>query len=500
MRINKLKIFGGILVTFLVTITACDDEVTLSNLNGVVPESFFKKKSDIEAASVSVYSYLQTQGLYQRYAYVIPDLMSDEMVPSGDPNFKPPYDYGIIASSEITNRYWKDCYKGILRTNYVIGNEQTMLDNMTAVSDYGIGDVNQAVGEAHFLRGFYYFLLVKRYGGVPLSITFPDTEGSARATEEETYDLVIADFKKASELLGDKSTIDEGRVSKGAALGMLGKANLFRENYQEAKVALDAVTGYSLLPAEQYTDNFNVGGEFNDEESMFEVNFTSDNDAATQWTAEGEGLNEITYHAQEYSGWGNARPSQKMVNEFEVDDPRKQLSILEDGETHGPTNVDVWGGGTVWFKYSDLYETSATTPASATNTRILRYADVVLMKAEVANKMNDDASAITYLNEIRNRFNLDLYGSAEMDTKGYPVDTPDNVFKAIVHERMVELCAEQHRFDDLVRWGLDATELVLDNDGNARNYNPATSKFLPIPQDEINTNPNLSQSDQNPGF
>jgi len=499
MKINKLKHIGVFVVIIIITIVSCDDEVTLPNLNSIVPETFFTKRSDIEAASAAAYTHLQTQGLYQRYGYIIPDLMSDEMVPSGDENFLPPYAYDLSATNSIVEAYWQSCYKGILIANYVIRNEATMRANLTAVSDYSETDINQAVGEGHFMRGLYYYFLVKRYGGVPMPLS--DVEVAlSRSSEEAVYNQIISDFEQASlKLLGKEDLPSQrARACKGAALGMLGKVNLHRNNLQAAKDALDAITGYSLLPAENYTDNFNVAGEFNDQESMFEVNFTNDNDDS--WAGQGEGLNEITFHAQEYAGWGNARPSQKIIDEFEADDPRKQLSILEDGETHGPTDTDVWGGGTVWFKYSDLYENSATVPESTTNTRILRYADVILMKAEVANKMGDDSSAIEYLNEIRNRFSLPLYGSAEMDARGYPVTTSDEVFAAIVHERMVELCGEQHRFDDLVRWGLDAVELQVDDSGVSRGYNPDVHKFIPIPQKEIDVNPNLTQADQNPGY
>lgn len=488
------------MVAALITVVSCDDEVTLSNLNSIVPETFFKKKSDIEAASAAAYTHLQTQGLYQRYAYILPDLMSDEMTPSGDENYLPPYSFNLSATNPIVEAYWQSCYKGILIANYVIRNEETMDANLTG-SDYSQVDIDQAVGEGHFMRGMYYFLLVKRYGGVPMPLTdIVVPEGLPKSTEEAVYTQIIEDFTQASLKLKDKSGLagQRARASKGAALGMLGKVNLYRENYQEAKDALDAITGYSLLPAANYTDNFNVAGEFNDQESMFEVNFTSDNDDS--WAGQGEGLNEITFHAQEYAGWANATPSQKMLDEFETDDPRKELSVLEDGDTHGPTGTDVWGGGTVWYKYSDLYENSATAPESVTNTRFLRYADVILMKAEVANKLGDDTSAIDYLNEIRDRFSLPLYGSAEMDSRGYPVGTPAEVFDAVVHERMVELCAEQQRFDDLVRWGLDATELELDNSGAQRGYESTIHKFIPIPQAEINVNENLSQADQNPGY
>ena len=95
---------------------------------------------------------------------------------------------------------------------------------------------------------------------------------------------------------------------------------------------------------------------------------------------------------------------------------------------------------------------------------------------------------------------MPLYGTPEMDAAGYPVDTPSGVFDAIVHERMIELCGEQVRFDDLVRWNLDAQEITTNNAGQSRGYNPKIHRLMPIPQVEIDTNDGIGPEDQNPGY
>ena len=198
---------------------------------------------------------------------------------------------------------------------------------------------------------------------------------------------------------------------------------------------------------------------------------------------------------------GNATPSQKMIDEFEEDDPRFKSAILLNGDSYGPGNsfTNTLRPAT-WYKFSQLYENEVVTQNGSTNVRFLRYADVVLMQAEAEHFLNNDLRAIEFLNQIRQRAELPLYGTPEMDARGYPVATPEGVFSAIVHERMVELCAEQHRYDDLVRWGLDAQELAVDDNGNSRGYTPSIHRLMPIPQVEIDANEMITPEDQNPGY
>jgi hypothetical protein len=501
-KVFNLKVFTLLAFALCVVVISCDDDVEVANTNALNPSIFFENKAQLESASAALYAHLQTPGLYQRYGYILPDTFSDEMRPSGDPNFLPSYRFTLDASLVQTSDYWAQCYNGIAKSNFILDNEEKIRGNsLISTSGFSEQDADNALGEAYFMRALHYWLLARRYGGVPLRVT-QSVEGLPRSTEDETYALIIDDFDKASQLLFSKEATDEGRATQGAAYGMLGKVLLFRGRNAEAQTALSNVTGYSLLPEDQYKDNFNESGEFNDE-SMFEVVFSGDNNPSDTWAGNGQGIAEVTFHAQEYSGWGNARPSQKMIDEFETDDPRKAIAILEDGDAYGPGDAFTNTNGTIWYKFSQLYENETIVPEGSTNVRFLRYADVVLMKAEIEHNLGNDPVAINFLNELRNRFNLPEYGSAEMDARGYPVNTPNNVFKAIVHERMVELCAEQHRFDDLVRWNLDAQELEIDFEGNPRNYNPNVHRYMPIPQKEIDINSILGSGEvaaQNTGY
>ena len=480
---------------------SCQDDVAVRNTNDLSRETFFQNIAQIEASANAAYAQLQNAGLYQRFGYILPDAFSDESISRADPNFVTAFLFALTPSLEQSSLTWNNCYNGIGACNFVIEGEEIMRSNLDN-SDFTEADVEDAVGQAYFLRGLYYYFLVKRYGGVPLLLESQDNiTPEPRATVDRVYQTIISDLNTAVGLLYPKGSTENGRATRGAALGLLGKVYLHREMYPEAQSTFAQITDYTLLPLEDYDDNFNDSGEYNDE-SMFEVSFNGDSIEADLWSQTGIGVSEVTFHAQEYTAWGNLFPSDKMVDEFEEGDPRLQSAILQDGDLFGPNDDLVWSEGTRWHKFSQLYDNPAVVQNGSTNARILRYADVILMQAEVEHELGNDPGAIEFLNQIRARVEMPLYGTPEMDAAGFPVDTPDGVFNAIVHERMVELCGEQVRFDDLVRWDLDDQEISssLDIQGNTRNYNPEIHRLIPIPQVEIDANLAISESDQNFGY
>jgi hypothetical protein len=514
-RINNY-VLKSIAILGLLCVLACDEDVPVENTNALNPEIFFESLSQVDAAVNASYNQFQT--LYQRVGYVFPDAMSDEVVSSGDPNFAPYNRFEFNATLDNIALFWTACFNGIGACNFVIGNEERMRTN-SATSDFSQEDVDDALGQAYFLRGLYYYHLVKRFGGVPLKIDLATALNDApRATEDDIYAQIIADLELSTELTFPKGTTETGRVTKEAAYGLLGKVYLHREMYGPAKTAFNNITNHSLLPLEEYSDNFNESGEHNDE-SMFEIGYNIESGVGTEaerWAQTGIGTSEITFHSQDYTGWANARPSAKILAEFEDDDPRRAVAILENDEnTYGPGGVFQFPcpgcvGGPVWYKFSQLYDNVNVSENSGVNVRILRYADVVLMQAEVELNLGNIGPAVDFLNEVRDRVGMPQYGTATMDARGFPVNTPDQVFNAIVHERFVELCGEQVRFDDLKRWNLDDQELSVFPDANfnnpdpslqlTRNYDPAVHRVMPIPQNEIDANTQISQGDQNTGY
>ena len=507
-------LFRSMVLLLVLMQMACDENVPVENTNALNPEIFFESASQVEAAVNA--SYNQFQVLYQRDGYVIPDAFSDEVVSSGDPNFAPFNRFELNPTITNIALFWTACFNGVGACNFVIGNEQRMRSN-SDTSDFTQADVDDALGQAYFLRALYYYNLVKRFGGVPIKLNLETAlEDEPRATAEAVYGQIISDLQLASQLTFPKGTTEVGRVTREAAYAFLGKVFLHRERYSEAQQAFSNVSNHSLLPLENYRDNFSESGEHNDE-SMFEVGYNGEvGTEQERWAQTGIGTSEVTFHSQDYTGWANARPSSKVIAEFEPDDPRFNLAILVDGtNTYGPGDAFQFPcpgcvGGPVWYKFSQLYDEQDVSQNSGVNVRVLRYADVILMQAEVEMNLGNNQGAIDFLNQIRDRVGMPRYGTATMDARGFPVNTSDQIFNAIVHERFVELCGEQVRFDDLVRWNLDDQELSIFPDANfnnpdpslqvIRNYDPNVHRIMPIPQNEIDSNTAIGPGDQNPGY
>ena len=138
----------------LLFIAGCDEDVPVENTNALNPEIFFESLSQLEAAVNTGYNQFQT--IYQRVGYVFPDAMSDEVVSSGDPNFAPYNRFEFNATLDNIALYWTACYNGIGACNFVIGNEERLRTN-AATADFSDGDVDDALGQAYFLRALFYF-------------------------------------------------------------------------------------------------------------------------------------------------------------------------------------------------------------------------------------------------------------------------------------------------------------------------------------------------------
>jgi len=514
MKKFKNYFMNGLALLFVLFLTSCDDDVPVENTNVLNPDIFFGTSSQVEAAVNA--SYNQFQVLYQRNGYILQDVMSDEAVTSGDPNYAPFNRFEFNSTLENIAQYWTACFNGVGACNFVIDSEEKMRE-FSSSGRYTTSVVDNALGQAYYLRALYYYHLVKRFGGVPLKVELANaTVDTPRSTADQVYEQIIADLELATQLTLPKGATDVGRVTKEAAYAMLGKVYLHRESYAEAKEAFSNVVNHSLLPIENYRDNFSESGEHNDE-SMFEIGYNGDvGTEQERWAQTGVGISEVTFRSQDYTGWANARPSAKVIAEFEDDDPRLDQVILIDGDnTYGPNGVFQFPcpgcvGGPVWYKFSQLYDEDNVSENSGVNVRIMRYADVVLMQAEVELRLSNNQGAVDFLNQIRDRAEMPRYGSATMDARGFPVNTPDQIFNAIVHERFVELCGEQQRFDDLVRWNLDNQELSIFPDANfnnpdeslraVRNYDPNVHRVMPIPQNEIDANTAIGEGDQNPGY
>lgn len=489
-----------ILAFIILLINSCKtDDLELSNGSAISTATFPTNLAELKGGINATYSPLQSQGLYGRYLFFMYDYMGDDVQTNrGSADLLEFKNYTFTPTNNDIYLYWKNCYNGISRANFILDKQ----DNIAAIEESVISQQlkDKFIGEAKFLRAYYYFLLVSRFGDIPLyTTTDVSPNGLPKSSKEDVYQLIISDLTDAASKLYLKSTEEAGRATKGSAYALLGKVHLYRGEFTQAKIAFDEVINsgeYSLTS--DYFDNFNRDTE-NNSESVFEVQFVYDNGNAwayADWGGQDNGYSETTFRSAEYGaigGWHNNDPSEELVAEYEAGDPRMHANFYFEGDAHATgivTQAQIGIGVTAaWRKYQLSYSTYSDLPGlSDINMRTIRYADVLLMAAEAENEIGGDP--VGKLNMVRTRVGMPLYGTAEMNAT-FPVTTQSEIFTAIIHERRVELAGEQTRFPDLMRWGM--MNLIP-------NFQTGKHEFLPIPQKEIDTNLNLSNADQNPGY
>ena len=497
-------------------VTACNEDLLdTNNPNQLTNDAYYQTVDQIGSAVNAVYAVFQGNRLVGREYFFLHDLRSDEMKAGGG-QLEVPRAQLLTGSHIYTNAVLTDVYTGLFemihRANAVIvkGSELTVPAEDQALLD-------RYIAEAKFLRGFAYYTLGALWGGVPLY----DSPGSSfddakpRSTQQETLNFALADANAASQILPPTyGGGDLGRATKGAALTLAGKINLFKGDYAAAKTALEGVRDLGVYElVDDFFDNFTEEDEYNSE-SIFEVGFL---DTGYGWDASGNGATADSWiRSQEYSavGWANLIPSDKLIAEFEDGDPRLRDSFWFPGDTYAggtATLTNVAGDGTTlfegnqvkirWKKYSIMYKTDpgGFLDQVGINYRLWRYADVLLLLAECENEVGTAANAISYLNEVRDRPSVSMphYGTAAMDNAGFPVSSKEEILQAIQHERFIELCGEEIRNIDILRWRANGKIIGPDPIGY---FSPNKYELLPIPQVEFNTNPKMTPDDQNPGY
>ena len=512
-----LKIFSLlVLVSFL---TSCDFNLDKVNPNSVTVENFYQTSDDLTSAVNATYAVLQDQTLVSREWFFVHDLRGDDMATGGGQLEVPRYQLLIGTndpSNAVASSVWTGCFAVIHRANVVISKAPgvKMTDETMR---------SRLVGEAKFLRAWSYFELVSLWGGVPLYTDYVTSlsGNKARSSVADVYTSIIGNLTDAiASLPASYSGGNIGRATKGAAQDLLAKVYMQKGDYASAKPLLKAIIDshlYSLVP--NFNDNFQEENEYN-AESVFEVGFLDDGNFSWGYN-NGDGLGaETTVHNQEICpiSWGNLIPSQKLLEEFESTDvagntktdPRFAFSFYRVGDnivtgplTQGSFNIasSVIRGSAPqkvgWRKHTILYKNADSYHPSGINERMMRYAEVLLNMAECQNETGDvEADVLATLNQIRDRATVAM---PHYPTANYPTSTKDQRFKAIVHEKRVELAGEEIRNKDILRWRAQGKLTVLG--GDPITYFTANKyELLPLPQSEIDNNEKVGKANQNPGY
>lgn len=488
-KINITKYFSGLFL--ILAITACDDELDLRPISEETVDNAYATGTQLQAALTGVYESFQSSDYYVWDRMLFQDVRSDNHYAGGDnPEIFAIDNLEITPTNSRVFNAWSAIYNAVSKANLVIERAPMIESGITEEERQVI------IGQAQFLRAYHYFNLVRMWGGVPLitetiKSVDPAEVRVPRSTEEEVYSQIIADLESAVELLphtyGNDASVNKARATKGAANALLAKVHAQKPNpdynavLQHANAVINSPANYRLL--DNY-DNLFDGNNYNNAESIFEIQYLGGDEGT--WGPQ-------MHLPPSLSGdsWRKfVTPSHDLVDAFdsEGDEIRKNATIIFE---EVPWIDEYWGNAVnsaVPFAYKWR---NAGGWASSDHDYILRLADVILLKAEALNELGQPEAAAVEVDIIRNRVDLE---NLSAEVRG----SQQAMRAAILKERRLEFAQEAMRWDDLIRFGvaIEVMNSVDDIDlrtGQPVNYNVTQSDLLlPIPQNEINRNPNLT--------
>lgn len=512
---KKIKL--TLLLTLMVfCVDGCSEgDLDKTNPNQLVVSTYYQTEDDLVSGVNAIYGTMSSSNLFAREYFFTHDLRDDDNG-SGGGQLEAARNQILLGThnsgNSLVQSVWTGLYQVIFRANIIINKAPEASEASEAAK-------KELIAEAKCARGWAYYELGSTWGGAPIYTMYSETfsETQPKSSQEEVFAQAIQDLTEAAaDLPWPPGLRDKGRLSKGAALTLLGRVLMFKGDFPGAKAAFDQVVQsnqYHLM--DEYDDNYQEENEYNSE-SIWEIGFSKVGDFNWDPTGDGTG-NEGSVRTQEYSavGWRNVVPSASLVDEFErptkgdpKTDPRLHKSfyfigdsynngnnILEEGNVQG--NKILFDGveqKVSWRKFSAMYkEDVGGYYVSGINQRVLLYSEVLLNLAECELETGSLPKAIEYLNMTRTRSSVDM---PTYPTARFPVGTKDQIMAAIIHEKRVELSSLQVRDRDIIRWRAQG-KLTYEP---ISYFTPNKYERLPIPQSEIDNNASMSEADQNPGY
>lgn len=520
-NINILRIAGLTFFIAVFSLYSCNEDLLdQPNNNSVNADTFWQTPGDFEKAVNGMYHPITNTFFWGRIIHTGAMLRSDVFnVRPFDANTALSTLQGVPGVARWATEVWQEPFKCIYRAN-------SILENMSAEAVPDEDQRNGFMGQAYFMRAFSNWYLVNLFQNVPLITSTPKSFEEyfpTQASPDAVWDQIIADLEQAKSLL--PATWDggnAGRATSGSATGLLGKSHLYRGNWAAAETAFMEVVNsgnYSLLPAENYQENFGITNE-NNQESLFELQYLGLETFA--WGVDIPGVGTMGNFHIDYAPPSKSPDQSHYVNawvknlfEANGETVRRNATLAYDydGSTgYGGTDFKTDFVEDIALAESESMEAifsrkyagldlgeRASVDFLGTNVgnnwRIIRYADVLLMLAEAINEQGKSADAIGYINKVRERANVDVLEDGL---------SQDDVKQAIIDERVLELTGEGHRFFDLVRWGLaddymGAESLHGDHPKSLSGgtFTSGRDEYIWIPVSELAANDKLNQ---NPGY
>ncbi len=444
------------------------DFLDLSPYDQVPQDQAITDEAGMAAAVNGMYAQLRSLNLYGRSLPLYGDVMADNAFISttNSNRYLIEFNYTFISTNGNSSATWASAYNAILRANNIIN------------SDVSSANSNQLKGEALTIRALMYFNLVNWYAkpytvdpnseGVPLVLTYDALLKPSRAKVSEVYAQIEADLTSAFTLLTSTSK-NSSYVTKYAARALQARVAQFKGDWATAKTAaLDVVTngGFTLATSANLVAYWsNPAPVANKLETIYEV--TSD-------AVNNNGSNALSYFYDQ-AGYGDAICADDLYNKYTATDVRRNLFITG---TRGGITVRIVN------KYPNT-----NSAADKDDTKVIRYAEVLLILAESYQRTNDEVNALLYLNQVAQRRDPAFTGFMSSGAQ---------LLDDILLERRKELAFEGMRYLDLQRLDRDVARVNINN--NYVGVTPVTiaagnfRRIFPIPQDERDANPNISQN------
>jgi len=460
-------------------LAGCSKILEKSPESNYTPDNFYRNAEDAKAAVNAVYDQMNTSDIYDQVMWIVQDQSTDDAEWGGGRSTanQPKNDldkYTFTPATATFQTLWAACYKSVNRSNAAL----------ERIPPIAMDEPLKArlLGEAKFMRAFYYFTLVRLFGDIPMIVketTSLNNLQVARTPAEDVYKQIIQDFTDAEAILPVSYTAAEkGKATKGAAKAFLAKVYLTREEWAKAaakaKEVMDLGAGYDLWS--NFADAFLLANK-NGKESIFEIQ-------ANGLIGEGSWMQGYMRppfdRVNNIAGFGDDPPTQSIYNAYQASDTRRNATLRMYSATGTPA-----APATIVFpcyvsKYLDPGATGNNDGSN--NYPVIRYADVLLMYAEALNEQGaGNTEAYDAVNKVRRRAGLtDLSGLTQPAFRD-----------SVLLERRLELAFEGHRRYDLLRTKRLVTAMNAQNPGIA--IKPHQTLF-PIPQTERDVNSLLTQN------
>ena len=525
----KHSIYLLALVLVMLPPLSCKKFLQQTDTSNVAEDALFKKPEDAIQLINALYNTFDP-GNYDimkfSLYYINNYLTLDQINYGGDRNWAT---FQFDANHQAFEGLWNQFYKGIASANAAIPIIAKMRGEN--IIDQSLAD--RLNGETYFLRGLFYYYLGSAFGGVPLELqTVTDNGLHPRNTQDEVFASVEADMTTAASLLPQKEDIEDGRATKGAALGYLGAAQMWLKKYTEAIATFDQIPNtYKLLPKYVDIHEYRNGSS---EESLFEVKFLIPSGGTRSWGRSNDANWLQSFNMpEEITGLGFESASPNLYASFENGDTRKLPTIIGPGDEHpspaiqiknyskvkqgfangdpryiGTNGLIINTAGTVarpWIGSdpselrSGYFNVKTWRDPLVVNGNdslfgdqgviMLRLGEVLVSKAEAQFKSGDAVGAMATIQQIRDR----AWGKLENPSIVVPPPVETDMMKIILDEYRHEINGEMSLWFDLRRTD-DLIDFIQEKHGFTI---PAGRDLMPVPASALATNPTLVQ---NPGY